>query len=110
MPALRNKQTRKRSCPATSRRHGGAAKELRESVHASTFTVKDLQDVELLLGLEELEVQGDVVALLHTDHPRAHLLVGVVFREAWTQDHAGGVEQHLVVRATHWEKRKKKKK
>lgn len=66
------------------------------------FTVKDLQDVELLLGLKELEVQRDVVALLYADHPRAYLLVGVIFREARTQDHAGGVEQHLVVGASHW--------
>lgn len=72
----------------------------------SMFTIKDLQDVELLLGLEELKVQGDVVALLHTDHPGAHLLVGVVFRETWTQDHARGVEKHLVVGASHWKRSK----
>lgn len=66
-----------------------------------TFTIKDLQDVELLLGLEELKVQRDVVALLDADQPRAHLLVGVVFWEAWTQDHASGVKQDLVVRASH---------
>lgn len=69
-------------------------------------TIKDLQDVKLLLCLEQLKVQGDVVALLHTDHPRAHLLVGVVFREAWTQDHARGVEQHLVIGASHWKESK----
>lgn len=70
--------------------------------HVSAFTIKDLQDVELLLGLEELKVQRDIVALLYADQPRAHLLVGVVFREAWTQDHAGGVKQDLVVGASHW--------
>lgn len=70
------------------------------------FTIKDLQDVELLFGLEELKVQGDVVALLHTDHPGAHLLVGVVFWKTWTQDHAHGVEKHLVVRASHWKRSK----
>lgn len=79
---------------------------LKIRIYKDVFTIKDLQDVELLLGLEELKVQRDVVALLHTDHPRAHLLVGVVFWEAWTQDHARGVEQHLVVRASHWKERK----
>lgn len=49
---------------------------------ARSATVKDFQDVKLPLGLEELEVKGDVVALLHADAPGAHLQVGVAVRVA----------------------------
>lgn len=59
-------------------------------------TIKDFQNVKLLFRLEKFKVQSDVVALLHVNEPGTHLEIGVIVREAWTQDDTRGIEANLM--------------